>query len=112
MGIFSTLRPANRPFHRFNVATAMAGYLTKKTGEPVQVAPLVVLPGWFVKISEKGNFPVWAMNATFLPGHLQRQSEKLNPHKSGELFRQLMINAGTWNFNSSRLVAKLFIPSL
>jgi hypothetical protein len=55
----------------------LSNFLTKKTGEPVQVAPLVVLPGWFVKISEKGNFPVWAMNATFLPGHLQRQSEKI-----------------------------------
>jgi hypothetical protein len=55
----------------------LSNYLTKKTGEPVQVMPLVVLPGWFVKISEKGNFPVWVMNATFLPGHLQRQSEKI-----------------------------------
>jgi hypothetical protein len=51
--------------------------LTKKTGEPVQFAPLVVLPGWFEKISEKGNFAVWVMNATFLPGHLQRQTEKI-----------------------------------
>jgi hypothetical protein len=56
----------------------LANFLTKKTGEPVQVAPLVVLPGWFVKISEKGNFPVWAMNGTFLPGHLQRQAERVD----------------------------------
>jgi hypothetical protein len=34
--------------------------LSKKTGEPVEVPPLVVLPGWFVKISEKGNLSVWA----------------------------------------------------
>ena len=57
----------------------LANFLTKKTGQPVSVSPLVVLPGWFVKISEKGNFPVWAMNGTFLPGHLQRQAERVDP---------------------------------
>jgi hypothetical protein len=60
-------------------ANWLSNYLTKKTGEPVEVFPLVVLPGWFVNISEKGNFPVWAMNTTALPGHLGRQSEKIDP---------------------------------
>ena len=54
-------------------------YLTKRTGEPVQVAPLVVLPGWFVKITERGNFPVWAMNANYLPRHLVSQREQIEP---------------------------------
>jgi hypothetical protein len=51
--------------------------LTKKTAEPVQVAPLVVLPGWFVKISERGNFSVWVMNTTRLPNHLLGQREQI-----------------------------------
>ena len=57
----------------------LSDYLTKRTGEPVEVMPLVVLPGWFVTISEKGKFPVWAMNATFLPGHLERQTGQIEP---------------------------------
>jgi hypothetical protein len=47
-------------------AAWLCNYLTKKTGEPVRVEPLVVLPGWFVRIVEKGNFPVKAMNAIIL----------------------------------------------
>jgi membrane protein implicated in regulation of membrane protease activity len=74
---FPTYRDAKPIEQAKRNAKWLSNYLTKKTGEPVQVAPLIVLPGWFVKISEKGNFPVWAMNATFLPGHLQRQSEKI-----------------------------------
>jgi hypothetical protein len=76
---FPTYRAAKPIEQAKRNAKWLSNYLTKKTGEPVQVAPLVVLPGWFVKISEKGNFPVWVMNATFLPGHLQRQSEQIEP---------------------------------
>ncbi len=57
----------------------LSNYLGKKTGEPVRVEPLVVLPGWFVKFSEKGNFSVKAMNANYLPGFLARQAEKIAP---------------------------------
>jgi hypothetical protein len=53
--------------------------LRNKTGEPVEVFPLVVLPGWYVKNSEKGNFRVNVMNANYLPGFLQRQGEKIDP---------------------------------
>jgi hypothetical protein len=43
-----------------NGFASVGGYLSKKTGEPVEVPPLVVLSGCFVKISEKGNLSVWA----------------------------------------------------
>lgn len=55
----------------------LADFLTKKTGEPVTVEPLVVVPGWYVE--SKGNFPVKVMNATYLAGYLRKQDEKLDP---------------------------------
>ena len=60
-------------------AAWLSNYLTKKTGEPVRVEPLVVLPGWFVRIVEKGNFPVKAMNANYLVRFLAGQSEIIQP---------------------------------
>jgi hypothetical protein len=60
-------------------AAWLSNYLTKKTGEPVRVEPLVVLPGWFVRIVEKGNFPVKAMNANYLVRFLQGQNEIIDP---------------------------------
>ena len=56
----------------------LSNFLEKKTGSPVWVEPLVVLPGWFVQNSEKGNFPVTAMNTTYLPGFLQRKGENVD----------------------------------
>ena len=60
-------------------AAWLENYLTKKTGEPVRVEPLVVLPGWFVRIAAKGNFPVKAMNANYLVRFLQGQPETIPP---------------------------------
>ena len=57
----------------------LSSFLEKKTGNPVWVEPLVVLPGWFVDIPKKGNFPVKAMNTNYLAGYLRRQAEKLEP---------------------------------
>jgi hypothetical protein len=57
----------------------LANYLCNKTGESVEITPLVVLPGWFVKTTTKGNFRVNVMNATFLVGFLQRQTEVIDP---------------------------------
>lgn len=74
---FPTYRDAKPIEQAKRNAKWLANYLTKKTGELVQVAPLVVLPGWFVKISERGNFAVWVMNATYLPKHLLGQREKI-----------------------------------
>jgi hypothetical protein len=60
-------------------AAWLSNFLRNKTGEPVEVFPLVVLPGWFVKNSEKGNFRVNVMNANYLPGFLARQTGKIEP---------------------------------
>ena len=60
-------------------AAWLSDYLRNETGEPVEVFPLVVLPGWFVKKSERGNFRVNVINANYLPGFLERQAEKLEP---------------------------------
>jgi len=60
-------------------AVWLSNYLRNKTGEPVEVFPLVVLPGWFVKIPQKGNFRVFVLNAKYLPGFLQRQGEIISP---------------------------------
>lgn len=60
-------------------AAWLSNYLRNKTGEPAEVFPLVVLPGWYVKNSEKGNFRVNVMNANYLPGFLRRQGEKIDP---------------------------------
>ena len=50
---FPTYREAKPIEQAKRNAQWLSNFLTKKTGEPVQVAPLVVLPGWFVKISER-----------------------------------------------------------
>ena len=60
-------------------AAWLSNYLRNETGEPVEVFPLVVFPGWFVKTVAKGNFRVEVMAAKFLPGFLGRQAEKLEP---------------------------------
>lgn len=54
----------------------LSNFLTKRTGETVDVIPLVVLPGWFVE-KQKGNFPIEVMNARYLVGFLQRQRETI-----------------------------------
>lgn len=56
----------------------LANYLRNKTGEVVDVMPVVVLPSWFVESSTKGAFPVQVMNATFLCGFLRRQDAKID----------------------------------
>jgi len=56
----------------------LSNHLTKKTGETVEVIPLVVLPGWFVE-KQQGNFPIEVMNARYLVGFLQRQRETIAP---------------------------------
>ena len=60
-------------------AAWLADYLRNETGEPVEVFPLVVLPGWFVKKTERVNFRVNVINANYLPGFLARQAEKIAP---------------------------------
>jgi len=58
-------------------AAWLSNYLTKKTGESVRVEPLVILPGWFVRTTARGNFPVKVMNANYLVRFLQGQTEMI-----------------------------------
>lgn len=55
----------------------LAEFLGKRTAETVTVEPVVAVPGWFVET--RGNFPVKAMNATYLAKYLRGQSEKVDP---------------------------------
>lgn len=55
----------------------LADFLTKKTGEPVSVSPVLVLPGWYIE--SKGNFRVKVMNAAYLAKFLRCQSELIEP---------------------------------
>jgi hypothetical protein len=55
----------------------LANYLTKKTGEGVEVEALVVLPGWFVENLNAKSARVKVMNTTYLTGFLARQPERL-----------------------------------
>ena len=60
-------------------AAWLSNYLRDKTGDPVRVEPLVVLPGWYVRFVQKGNFPVGVMNATYLGRFLSGQPEIIAP---------------------------------
>lgn len=61
-----------------NNAKWLAGHLTKKTGEKVDVEAIVALPGWFFEIKEPPPRGTSVMNATYLVGHLRRQSIRLS----------------------------------
>ncbi len=72
--------PDSRPIEQAKRnAKWLSNYLEKKTGEPVRVEPLVILPGWFVKITAKGNSAVKVMNANYLVKFLQGQNEIVAP---------------------------------
>jgi hypothetical protein len=81
--------------------------LRNKTGEPVEVFPLVVLPGWFVKKPVKRNFRVFTMNGNYLPGFLRRKGKESHRHKCGESSRHWKKNAGMWNFNPNSYCARV-----
>jgi hypothetical protein len=55
----------------------LADYLTKKTGEKVEVEALVVLPGWFVKIQDPSRKGPGVMNADYLTKYLRGRSRKV-----------------------------------
>lgn len=55
----------------------VAEYLTKKTGERVDAAPLVVLPGWYVERGAADTKGLAAMNATYLKKYLANQPSQL-----------------------------------
>ena len=55
----------------------LAELLTKKTGEAVTVEPLLVVPGWYVE--RKGNFPVKAINTSYLARYLRGRNDRIQP---------------------------------
>jgi hypothetical protein len=55
----------------------------------VEVFPLVVLPGWFVKITEKGNFRVIVINPKNLRGYFQYQADKIAPDQVRQIITAL-----------------------
>jgi len=55
----------------------LAGYLEKKIGEPVPVAPLVVLPGWCVVYKAPPSTRVEVLSPNFMVNYLRDQSDTL-----------------------------------
>lgn len=55
----------------------LAGYLTKMTGEKVEVEAIVVLPGWFVESKEPSSGAALVMNAKYLMTYLRSRNPKL-----------------------------------
>ena len=56
----------------------LSNYLRGKTGESIFVMPLVVIPGWFVKLKSK-DCPVMVLSAKQLPAFLKNQNQGLDP---------------------------------
>lgn len=56
----------------------LSNYLRGKTGESIFVMPIVVIPGWFVKLKTK-DCPVMVLSAKQLPGFLRNQNQGLDP---------------------------------
>jgi len=79
----------------------LSKHLGKKTGEPVPVMPVVVLPGWFVE-KPKGNLSVEVMNARYLIGFLQRQNETINPMQLKRIVTALDEKCRAWNSRNHR----------
>lgn len=72
----------------------LAEFLSKATGMPVEVFPVIVVPGWYVV--GKGNFAVQAMNARYLTKYLGGLARKLSAsdvqriaHQVGQKCRDL-----------------------
>ena len=55
----------------------MAGYLTKKTGEKVEVEALVVLPGWWFEVKKPTPKGTMVMNADYLKKYLTGRPVRL-----------------------------------
>lgn len=51
------------------------------------VQPVIVVPGWYVK--SKGNYPVKAMNATYLVGYLKGERKVFSPEQLETTIRRL-----------------------
>jgi hypothetical protein len=67
----------------------MAEYLTKKTGEKVEVEALVVLPGWFVEIKQPPSNGTGVMNAKYMGQYLRGRPVRLPEAQVRRIIGQL-----------------------
>jgi hypothetical protein len=66
----------------------LAQWLSRATGEPVRVEPVVLLPGWYVKRGDWNGVPV--LNPKETPGFLaSRRGASLNPGQQQRIAHQL-----------------------
>ncbi len=75
----------------------LENYLRKKTGEYTPVEPLVVLPGWFVKLSVK-SAEVKVMNPTYMVSYLQDRLEKIPAAQVTRIITAIEENCRTLEF--------------
>jgi len=75
----------------------LENYLRKKTGEDTPVEPLLVLPGWFVRLSVK-SAKVKAMNATYLVSFLRSKPEHLSAAQVTRIITAIEENCRTIEF--------------
>ena len=62
-------------------------FLTGFGPKDLVVQPVIVVPGWYVKT--KGNYPVKAMNATYLVGYLKGARRVFSPEQLETTMRRL-----------------------
>ncbi|MGP8202200.1 MAG: hypothetical protein ACLQU4_22200 [Limisphaerales bacterium] len=55
----------------------LTAYLTKKTGEDVEVEAFVVLPGWWIEVKKPTPKGTMVMNADYLKKYLRGRTERL-----------------------------------
>jgi hypothetical protein len=67
------------------------------------VQPVIVVPGWYVKT--KGNYPVKAMNATYLVGYLKGVRRVFSPEQLETTIRRLDERCRVVEFQGTARVA-------
>jgi hypothetical protein len=67
----------------------LAGFLTKKTGENVEIEALVVLPGWFVETKQPPPNGTMVMNANYLAKYLRGRPVRLPESQVRRIIAQL-----------------------
>jgi hypothetical protein len=77
-------------------ANWLSDYLSKKTGEPIQVEPLIVIPGWYVETGK--NVQVRVMNCCYMAKYLRRRPEVLLPPQVRRIITALEEKCRTLEF--------------
>jgi hypothetical protein len=67
----------------------LAEYLTKKTGEKVEVEALVVPPGWFIEIKQPPTSGTMVMNAKYMVQYLRGRPARLSEAQVRRIIAQL-----------------------